>query len=142
MSKKGREHLLFSVIMSLASWMRVLRENRRSENTRIEQHSSYNVTNFVKIRMMFFRNRRQTTQPNNQPNNFLIFYLHFLHVRLSQQYDTTVPYINVFFHAMKDCVYNLFLYTVQHQGFHLYGYIIKKILCTSSAKLTWILYLK
>lgn len=61
--------------LSLASWMRVLRENRRSENKRIEQHSCYNVTNFVKIRMMFFRNRRQTTQ-SICLTRFLIFFQH------------------------------------------------------------------
>lgn len=70
---EGKGALTVFGFLSLASWMRVLRENRRSENKRIEKHSCYNVTNFVKIRMMFFRNRRQTTQ-SICLTRFLIFF--------------------------------------------------------------------
>lgn len=72
---EGKGALTVFGFLSLASWMRVLRENRRSENKRIEKHSCYNVTNFVKIRMLFFRNRRQTTQ-SICLTRFLIFFQH------------------------------------------------------------------
>ena len=70
-------------------------------------------------------------------------------MRLSHDYDTTVQYINSIFHVSDERVFALcFLYTVQNLvGFHLHGYYIYneedyKLLCTSNAKLTCMIYLK
>ena len=47
--------------------------------------------------MMFFRNRRQTTQPNNQPNNFLIFFFQHL-AFLIAFFDTIIALLGHPFH--------------------------------------------
>ena len=69
-------------------------------------------------------------------------------MRLSHDYDTTVQFINSIFHVSDEQVFALcFLYTVQNLvRFHMHGYIYNeedyKLLCTSNAKLTCVVYLK
>ena len=70
-------------------------------------------------------------------------------MRLSRDYDRTVQYIDSTFHVSDERVFVFcFLYTVQNLvGFHMHGYYIYneedyKLLCTSNAKLTCMIYLK